>query len=337
MKPMRRRIASAIALACPYGTGAWAADRRRTGGEDVRTPAPFSFAFLGDVPYNALEAQAFRRMVDAIDPQCAFAIHIGDLKSGTERCDDTLLEERHALLAGRPDLPILFVPGDNDWTDCERLLAGGYDRWERLGHLRRLFFGASPRGPQGTGPVQRQVDLHSDDSTPENLMWAYRSVVFVTLNRPGGVDVESLPAQEAGRFQALYRANAHWLDDAFARAQRDRAPAVVIAAHANPGFHRDVPGRLPSIRRDVHREFRRLLAEHCREFGRPVLFLHGDTHRFQTNRPLHDAAGQPVPNFTRVESFGSPFGESWVRISYDPAADPVFTVAVRHLESRRAP
>jgi hypothetical protein len=37
-------------------------------------------------------------------------------------------------------VPFIFVPGDNEWTDCERLSNGAYDPLERLGKLRRLFW-----------------------------------------------------------------------------------------------------------------------------------------------------------------------------------------------------
>ena len=67
--------------------------------------------------------------------------------------------------------------------------------------------------------------------------------------------------------------------------------------------------------------------------GAPVLFLHGDTHRFRVDRPLHGRDGRVAENFTRVECFGFPFTASWVRIGYDPADPNRFVVGTRELRA----
>ena len=51
---------------------------------------------------------------------------------------------------------------------------------------------------------------------------------------------------------------------------------------------------------------------------RPVLLLHGDTHRFRADRPL--LASHGLANLYRVECFGSPFSSAWVSIRWNPAA-----------------
>jgi hypothetical protein len=53
--------------------------------------------------------------------------------------------------------PFVFVPGDNDWTDCHRR-AGAYDPLERLARLRVFFAGpADPRPlPAGGGQPGRR-------------------------------------------------------------------------------------------------------------------------------------------------------------------------------------
>jgi hypothetical protein len=57
----------------------------------------------------------------------------------------------------------------------------------------------------------------------------------------------------------------------------------------------------------------------ARAFAKPVVILHGDLHVQRTDTRLVDlATGQPVPNVTRVETFGSP-KVGWVEITFDPA------------------
>jgi len=42
-------------------------------------------------------------------------------------------------------------------------------------------------------------------------------------------------------------------------------------------------------------------------FGKPVLFVNGDTHLYKLDKPLADPqTGRPLENFTRVVVFGSP-------------------------------
>ena len=36
--------------------------------------------------------------------------------------------------------PLIYTPGDNEWTDCHRRSNGGYDPLERLGRLRDVLF-----------------------------------------------------------------------------------------------------------------------------------------------------------------------------------------------------
>jgi hypothetical protein len=47
-----------------------------------------------------------------------------------------------------------------------------------------------------------------------------------------------------------------------------------------------------------------------------VLLVHGDTHDQRVDQPLVDASGRPYPNFTRLETFGSP-RIGWVRVVID--------------------
>jgi hypothetical protein len=63
------------------------------------------------------------------------------------------------------------------------------------------------------------------------------------------------------------------------------------------------------------------LRQETRLFAKPVVLVHGDTHRQQIDQPLMDpASGERLSNFTRVETFGWPF-LGWVLGTVD-ARDP---------------
>ncbi len=38
------------------------------------------------------------------------------------------------------DGPLIYTPGDNDWADCDRVLADGNDTRKKPGEIQRIFF-----------------------------------------------------------------------------------------------------------------------------------------------------------------------------------------------------
>jgi hypothetical protein len=329
---MRRRRFCALAATVAAG-----AATMRAGARPAADDAPFAFAVIGDTPYNALEEAALARVLADIDDDVRFVLHLGDLKSGWEPCSDELLVRRHAALSAARR-PLVFTPGDNEWVDCGQHRAGAYDPLDRLRMLRRLFF---PRREAGRDPLRIVDQAQSDPghAFPENLRWRMGSVLFVTINVPG-----SRNGQAAGEVLAAHNArrnsaNDAWLREAFALAARESAPAVVVAMHANPGFEQDdhrarLPGD-PSPDLDAYAGLRALLRELANGFAGDVLLLHGDTHRFRADRPLGGARGLPVRNFERIECFGSPYANAWLRITVDPRAAARFAVQPRRLDEAR--
>jgi hypothetical protein len=324
----RRTLLQAIA-ACAGGVAALPRHALSRDADRAASGRRFAFALIGDIPYSTLEAQWLERLYADFDRDIAFAIHVGDIKAGWERCDDALLAARHALLDACP-VPLVYVPGDNEWTDCARSRAGGFDPLERLDWLRRHFF-AQPR-PVGAGAgraaealagFERQAD-RTPGGLPENLRWRHGGIGFVTLNLPGsnnGLAAEGLGASE---LRIRERFNAEWLREACAIATREAQAALVIVAHANPRFDRDRAGHSAhGARRDGYAAFRRLLHESSDALAGPTLFLHGDTH-WHTVQAIS-------PKLVRVEAHGSPFVDQWVRIDVDADAREPFSIVSRRI------
>ena len=80
------------------------------------------------------------------------------------------------------------------------------------------------------------------------------------------------------------------------------------------------------------------------DFGRPVVLVNGDSHSFETDKPLTDAAttnaaGEDGPNvienFTRVTTFGE-FQNHWVSATVDPSDPNVFSFH-QHLVEENLP
>src|SRR3712207_208337 len=100
-------------------------------------PRGYAFAVIGDIPYGAPAAEAFPEVVDRINaaPDVELVAHLGDIKSGSTLCSD----EYFTFIRGqfdRFDDPLVYTPGDNEWTDCHRTNNGGYNPLERLDTIR---------------------------------------------------------------------------------------------------------------------------------------------------------------------------------------------------------
>lgn len=281
----------------------------------AQTPGRFAFAVVGDTPYHFLEEIQFRNLLAALDAEdLEFVVHVGDFKSGGSPCSDGLFEERKGWFAASRH-PLLYVPGDNEWTDCERESAGGHDPLERLARLRDLFFVGRASLGRETLAVERQSDAPRFPAFRENQRWRRGPYLFATLNLPGGNNHRGSGAEPSQEHRARMKANGAWMAAAFETAKREKAAALFLLFHANPGWARGAGGP-----RDGYREFRAQLAASVRDFGRPVVAIHGDSHIFRVDQPLRDpGSGEPVSSLTRIESFGSP-AMGWVRVEVDPGA-----------------
>jgi len=276
----------------------------------------FSFAVIGDTPYSFGEEWMFADMLKDIDREdLAFVVHIGDFKSGTSPCSDELFAQRLQQFQSVRH-PFIFVPGDNEWTDCHR---SGADPLERLAKLRETFY------PDDDSLGRRKLRLERQSADPrfaeyrENMRWMIGPALFIGLNIPGSNNNLGRTQQMDAEYARRSAANAAWLAEGFELAKKKGHAAVFIAIQADPYFER--PFWRPSGAADGYAQFRQELLAHTLVFGKLVILIHGDTHRYRVDHPLADPATQkPVDRFTRIESFGSPWVD-WIRVSVDPA-DP---------------
>src|SRR5258706_4562293 len=55
---------------------------------------------------------------------------------------------------------------------------------------------------------------------------------------------------------------------------------------------------------DGYHDFLVALRQQVTSFAKPVVYVHGDSHYFRIDKPLLDAQGRRLENFTSVETFG---------------------------------
>ena len=261
---------------------------------------PFSFAVVGDLPYGSSEKTLsdYRALIDEINRQDpALVIHVGDTKSGGTLCTDATLAERLDLLNAF-EAPTLYTPGDNEWTDCHRLIAGGYDPVERLDHIRRTYF-ADPG--QSLGQNRIAVAHQGDAGYPENSRVMIGDVMFITAHVVGSNNgFEAVRPQAAAEFAARDAANREWLKDSFWEAED--AKAVVVAIHGNM-FEFDFAPYWDAegfLRQSGFRLFANALIVEAGLFGKPILLVYGDSHKYRMTHPFPNKA----PNIMALETFG---------------------------------
>ena len=268
---MRRSLFAAAFLACSATAPAYAAE-------------PFHFVAFGDMPYKIPEAYApFERLLVGIDAaKPAFSIHVGDIKSGSSPCTDAAFQKIHDYFMNM-EAPLFFTPGDNEWTDCHRKKAGRFDPQERLAKLREMFFAEPKSLGKTTMDYVRQSDVSSHTQMVENALWSHEGVLFATAHIVGSNNGLERSSESAAEHFARDAANVEWIAGAFAKAQEDDAAAVVLAIHANPGFEVD---KSWDYSNSGFKNTVAAIADGAKKFGKPALVIHGDSHRFQINRPL---------------------------------------------------
>ena len=283
-------------------------------------PGSFSFGVFGDMPYSRHERPAATGIVREMAEQALeFAIHVGDIKSGSEPCTDDALREALALFAGSRH-PLVYMPGDNEWTDCHRRSNGGYEPEERLARLREIFYPDERSLGQRTIRLARQSEDARFRDFRENVRWQQGGVLFIGLHVVGSNDNFGRSAASNAEHLRRNRANVAWLTQSFELASRRLVRAVVVVIHGNPRF--ELPETEKSRR--GYNEFLKHLQAETVAFGKPVLLVHGDTHIYRVDQPMMDhRLGRPVRNFTRLETFGSPF-LGWVKVTVDTARPELF-------------
>jgi hypothetical protein len=312
-------LPAALALALTSGAASASPPDRTTGPASNSSAAPLTFALIGDTPYGEEQRVVFPELVADIDadPKVRFVLHAGDVKGGSQTCDDSRFLDL-AELYGTFDDPFVLTPGDNDWTDCHRPNNGSYLPTERLDRVREIFY---PDPHRTTGERRLHVDTQADDpqhsAYVENTVFERSRVVFAAVHvvgsrnglapwsgLPGGDQPEVRLAEVAAREAAALA----WIDEAFDRAQAGEAEGVLLLLQAEP-----VAGD------EAFAAVRERIVSRAAGFDGQVLLVHGDEHRYEAE-PAYAA----VPSLTRLETFGDT-ATDWLRVTVDPRTEQLFS------------
>jgi hypothetical protein len=322
-------------------------------GETNKKTFEYAIGLWGDLPYSDLQATTGvpNLIADMNNSNLEFTVHDGDLKAGSgtpgsstpTTCGDAMYTQGLGYLNSL-DGAAMFTPGDNDWVDCDRAANGGYNSRERLDHERQLFF--STPYSLGTDPLKQDVQttpacLGVNGPTPcvENRRWTLKGVTYATVDIQGSCNNLCDTAPDPAEYAARNAADIAWLNQTFEAAKADGSAAVMLIGQADPGFDLSdgtrAPVRNPKTlaetdgQPDGYQAFLSALREETIAFGKPVVYVHGDSHYFRIDKPLLDSQGRRLENFTRVETFGDNAGNGnndvhWVKALVDPHSRDVF-------------
>jgi hypothetical protein len=287
-------------------------------------PGTFSFAVLGDAPYYPWKNPQFRLVLQSLDEHdLSWVLHVGDIF--WRPCTEELYRSRLDWFNGLRH-PLIYTPGDNEWTDCWEPGSGAFVPTERLDRLREIFF-ADPGRSLGGRPMAltSQSEQGRFAEFVENVLWVHEVVVFATVHvvgsRNGLEEFAERTFEEDAEVTRRTVAAVAWVRQAFDVAQRSNATAVVIGFHGNPAFEsaREDPYRL------AYDSFILALEEETERFGKPVLAVHGDDHVYFVDHPLvRRSTNARLENFTRMQVPGSP-QVGWVRVTVTPGPDTKFS------------
>ena len=291
----------------------------------VADTTPFTIVALGDMPYMLpADYGRFENLIQAINKSKPnFSIHVGDIKSGSTPCTAAIFQKVYDYFQTF-EQPLIYTPGDNEWTDCGRTKAGGYDPEERLTAVRKLFFPDYNSFGKTKLPLTSQALNPAFTAYVENNRWAQHNVAFATIHLVGSNN-NFVPNDPKGQNREYYdreKANLAWLDEVFAEATAQHRLGVVLFTQAD----------MFSPTKDAHdadgfTEILAALRQHTIAFGRPVLLVNGDSHKLVLDKPFANPEFplRCLQNFTRLQVPGEADVQA-VRITITPTDPALFQI-----------
>lgn len=264
----------------------------------------FSFIAMGCMPYGPQDFAAYERLLKEINRhQPAFTVHCGDTKKSSVPPSEENLAQVKTWFDSL-DGPLIYTPGDNEWTDVHAVSAGREDPLKWLEKIRALYF------PEERSMGRAPIPLVTQRRDPrfakfvENARWSRGGVVFATVHVVGSSN-NRLPAVAGAMEEFAERdaATLAWMRETFAEARATEAAGVGLFFQANV-FHSNGYGRADE--NSGFKQFLAVLEEEARAFTKPVLLVYADEHRYRFEQGVRFREGaEALQNVSRLETFGA--------------------------------
>ncbi len=288
----------------------------------LRAAEQYSFIALGDTAYAAPDDYPiYQSLIESINSaEPAFSIHVGDTKGRGDCGNEFQLQQRDFFNSF--EAPVVYTPGNNEWSDCWKANHGNHDPLVVLDSMRKLFWPEPLSLGRKPMALQRQGDGEAFPAFLENARWQTEEITFVTVNVVGDHNNQFLRQEKLWHeFVDREKANVAWIRAAFETAVKSAHKAIVIAMHSDIFFEKtDLTG-------GPFKPIVEVIAEGSRAFPGQVLVVHGHEHAYMVDRPIRewdsDASTMFLENVTRMQVFGWPEMRA-VRVSVDTGTPWVF-------------
>lgn len=238
----------------------------------------FRFIAIGDTPYfsyDQLDQLAARINKESV----AFTVHVGDIKSGSTLCTDEAFQQVYRQFMSF-EKPLVYTPGDNEWTDCHRKNNGSYDPIERLQKIRSVFFSSNQSLGRLAIPLEQQSSQQAFRDFPENRYWSQESISFATIHMVGSNNNLQPELPSFSEFKLRNEANIAWMRETFSRARSQGHTAIVLAMQADTFYDTSKPTESGFV------DWLAAFQHEASNWKKPVLLIQGDSHIYKVDRPL---------------------------------------------------
>ena len=312
-------LATLIAIAFLSGCSGGGDSTTSTTSTTTSTATPSTLAIIGDSPYGAsptdtAEFTKYPSYIAAInsDKDVSMVLHTGDIHSGKQYCTEDYNKSIFNQFSSSAT-PLIFIPGDNEWIDCQKVKQGGGttnsyqlgDPYKNLDIVRSLFF-SQPGKTLGkvamsvnTQATQFDTAFPADKAYVENVWFEKSNVLIATINLPGGSNngasylstgvsgLSALSITDQIRQQEIDSrtgAALRWMDTIFAKAKANNDSAILIMVQ---GDMWDLDSNKMSDKTLTEwKQYIDKLAVLTKDFGKPVLLTHNDSHFYRFDNPL---------------------------------------------------
>ena len=214
------------------------------------------FSAIGDVPYTKKEVKDLKSSIKKHNKNsnASFLIHLGDIKPGSKPCKKEVYEDVVKILK-KSDKPVYIIPGDNEYNDCDHPKKA-FKHWKKNFLKFNLHW-------------KTDWETTYQPEQKENFTWTEGGVLFIGLNIVGG------KLHSKKEWKQRLKSNADWMESLLKKNKSKGLKALVIFGHANMNI----------IHPEKFEEFTKRFRAMAAQFGKPILYLHGDGHVWIKDRP----------------------------------------------------
>ena len=209
-----------------------------------------TFYAMGDVPYAPEEDVTLPQQIADLPDDAEFVVHVGDIKRGAVACDENVYQKVSEMLE-KSAAPVFIIPGDNEWNDCD----DPAQAWQFWHHYFMRF----------DQHWHHRFNLYRQLEREENFSFVQNGALFIGMNLVGG------RVHDRVEWKKRHADDLDWVRRNVARFG-EQVSSLIIFGHAQPNAKHD--------------DFFKLFMKNAKAFAKPILYLHGDGHRWIYDRPF---------------------------------------------------